>query len=107
MALRQTSTLRLLLLAGYSSPINFPSVGLYFSGFAVFARTSCEGLGEPTRSRAISRTVTAAENVFFLRFFAMKSLFLIKHSRSGAAAQFAKPLSMKATKETLRIQKVQ
>lgn len=49
-------------------------MGLYFSGFVVFARTSCEGLGEPTRSRAISRTVTAAENFFFFRFFGMKIL---------------------------------
>ena len=43
-------------------------MGLCFSGFVFFAGTGCEGLGEPTRSRAISRTVVAAEKVFFLRF---------------------------------------
>lgn len=44
-------------------------MGLCFSALAFLATTSWEGLGEPTRSRAISRTVVAAEKVFFLRFF--------------------------------------
>lgn len=45
-------------------------MGLCFSGLVFLAGTSREGLGEPTLSRAISRTTLAAENVFFfLRFF--------------------------------------
>jgi hypothetical protein len=43
-------------------------VGLYFSGLDFFAGTRCEGLGLPTRSRAISRTALAAVKVFFFLF---------------------------------------
>jgi len=46
-------------------------VGLCFAGSDFLAGTRCVGLGEPTRSRAISRTVVAAEKVFFFRFRAM------------------------------------
>lgn len=47
-------------------------MGLYFSALVVFAGTRRDGLGEPTRSRAISRTAWAAENVFFLGFLGME-----------------------------------
>lgn len=43
-------------------------MGLYFSGLDFFATTSCEGLGLPTRSRAISRTVLLAVKVLFFLF---------------------------------------
>jgi hypothetical protein len=51
--------------ARYSSASNFPSVGLCRSGLAFFALTSCDGFGLPTRSRAISRTILAAEKILF------------------------------------------
>ena len=44
-------------------------MGLCFSGLVFFVGTRRDGLGEPTRSRAISRTTLLTENVFFLRFF--------------------------------------
>lgn len=46
-------------------------MGLCFSAFVFLARTGREGLGEPTRSRAISRTILAAEKTFFLRLRGM------------------------------------
>jgi len=55
----------------YSSVSSLPSVGLCLSGFVFFAATSWEGLGLPTRSRAISRTILAAEKIFFLRLRGM------------------------------------
>lgn len=55
----------------YSSLSIFPSVGLCFSGFVFLAGTECDGFGDPTRSRAISRTTVAAEKRFFFRFFAI------------------------------------
>lgn len=59
-------------LTGHSSSSNFPSEGLYFSGLVFLSGTRRDGLGEPTRSRAISRTALAAEKVFFLRFLGMR-----------------------------------
>jgi hypothetical protein len=55
----------------YSSESSLPSVGLCRSGFPFLARTSCEGLGLPTRSRAISRTTFVAEKTFF---FALRGM---------------------------------
>src|SRR5712692_5398178 len=55
-------------LRSHSSASSLPSVGLYFSGLDFFAGTRCEGLGLPTRSRAISRTALAAVKVFFFLF---------------------------------------
>jgi hypothetical protein len=58
---------------------------LCFSGFVFFAGTACEGLGEPTRSRAISRITVAAENVFFFRFLAIQSELLAALTNVDAA----------------------
>ncbi len=55
----------------YSSVSSFPRVGLCLSGLVFLAGTSREGLGLPTRSRAISRTTLAAEKIFFLRLRGM------------------------------------
>jgi hypothetical protein len=46
-------------------------VGLCLSGLVFFAGTRREGLGLPTRSRAISRTTLAAEKIFLLRLRGM------------------------------------
>ena len=46
-------------------------MGLWRSGLDFLARTNCDGLGLPTRSRAISRTTFAAEKTFFLRLRGM------------------------------------
>ena len=48
---------------------NFPSVGLCFSGFFFFSKTTFPAGGAPTRSRANSLTAVTARNrfVFFWR----------------------------------------
>jgi hypothetical protein len=60
------------MLTGYSSPSSLPRVGLCLSGLVIFAGINLEGLGEPTRSRAISRTILLAEKFLFLRFFGIE-----------------------------------
>jgi len=57
----------------YSSLSSLPSVGLCFSLLVVFAGTRRVGCGDPTRSRAISRTVLAAENAFVFLFLGMRA----------------------------------
>jgi hypothetical protein len=56
-------------------------VGLYFSALFVLAFTSCDGFGLPTRSRAISRTILAAEKIFFLRLRGMVVILVSSHIR--------------------------
>src|SRR5271157_1156555 len=63
----------------YSSASNFPSVGLCRSGLDFFARTSWDGFGLPTRSRAISRTILEAEKIFFLRLRGMVVMLASSH----------------------------
>lgn len=59
----------------YSSVSSLPSVGLWRSGFVFFAGTRREGLGLPTRSRAISRTTLAAEKIFF---FGLRGMIVVE-----------------------------
>ena len=64
----------------YSSVSNLPSVGLCFSGLDFFATTRRDGLGLPTRSRAISRTALAAVKVFFFLF--LRAISASSHRKS-------------------------
>ena len=60
-------------------------MGLCLSGLFLLAATNCDGLGEPTRSLAISRTTLGAEKVFFFRFFGIVR-FLLRKLKCLAAA---------------------
>jgi hypothetical protein len=61
-------------------------VDLCLSALLFFVRTSWDGLGLPTRSRAISRTTLAAEKIFFLRLRGMAVMPASSHIRSAKSA---------------------
>ena len=65
----------------YSSASSLPRVALCFSAFFFFPGTRLDGLGLPTRSRAISRTILAAEKTLFLRLRGMVVILASSHIR--------------------------